>query len=73
MLNYCYFLGITLDELVDLKKQKYVNIPVSEEEIDTVLTLIDECEQELEIRDVQKKLRFLKQYVKSLFGRAEIK
>ncbi len=73
ILNYCNFLGITLDELFDVKKQKYVNIQFTEEEIDTIFSLVDECEQEPEIRDLQKKLRFLRQYLKSLFGRAGIK
>jgi len=73
ILNYCNFLDVSLDELFDVKKQKYVNITFTEEEIDTVFSLLEESEQESEIRDLQKKLRFLQQYLKSLFGRARIK
>jgi transcriptional regulator with XRE-family HTH domain len=71
ILNYCNFLGITLDDLFDVKKRKQVNITFSEEEIETIFSLVEACEQESEIHNLQKQIRFLRQYLKSLFSRAQ--
>jgi len=45
----------------------------AEEEIDTIFSMIDECEQISEMSQLPRKLHFLKQYIKALFGRAQSK
>jgi transcriptional regulator with XRE-family HTH domain len=73
ILNYCNFLGMTLDELLDVKRQTSLNLHFTQEEFDTILSLFDECEHESDISDLQKRLHFLKQYIKTLFSRAQSK
>jgi hypothetical protein len=66
-------LVMTLDELLDVKKQSYLNLSFSEEEQNTILSLVDGCEHESELSNLHKKLHFFKQYIKALLSRAHIK
>ena len=50
MHNYCMFLGITLDELLDVKKPRTLLIELTEEERDTMLSMLDECQREACLR-----------------------
>jgi len=68
--KFCDYLGITLDELLGVKKLRYLQLRISEEERDAILSMFDECEQESVISNLQQKLRFLKQYIKAFFNRA---
>ena len=58
------------DELLGVKKLRYLQLRISEEERDAILSMFDECEQESVISNLQQKLRFLKQYIKAFFNRA---
>lgn len=73
ILNYCQFLGITVNELMGLKTNRTLQIELTEEERDAVLSMLDECKDESEINNLQSKLRFLEQYIKGFFGRAHTK
>ena len=73
ILNFCNFLGITIDELLDLKKRTYFNIKLTGEELNTILSMFDECQQESEMIKLQKKLQFLEQYIKVLLSRTPTK
>ena len=74
LLNSCYFLGITLDELLELKAQRYFNITFTEEEREAMLLMLDECKREAESNNnLHSKLHFLEQHIKAFFSRAQSK
>jgi len=70
ILNYCNFLGITLDELLGVNKTQILHIEVTEEERKAILSMFQECQEESEISHLHSKLRFLEQYINALFSRA---
>ncbi len=69
----CRMLEMTVDELLGVKEAPALSIKVTEQEQDDILSMFEECEQELEFSNLQKKLRFLKHYVTALFSRAHSK
>ncbi len=71
--KFCDYLGITVDELLGIKQNRYIHLIISEEERDTIFSMVDECEQEPEINNLYKKLHFFKQYIKTLLSRAHLK
>lgn len=73
VLNYCLFLGMTLDELLDVQKHTSLTLNFTEEEFTTILAMFEECERESDPDNFQKRLNFLKQYIKTLFSRAQTK
>ena len=72
-MNYCSFLGITLDELLGVKRSQPLYIELTEEERETILSMVEECEQESELGHLHQKLHLLKQYLKAFLGRAQSK
>ena len=73
LLNYCSALGMTLDELLDLKKYASFHLTFTERERETIFSLIKECQQESEFRDLHQKLHLLEQYLEAFFSRAQSK
>ncbi len=73
VLDYCHFLGITLDELVGLKQQQTLYLELTEEERDTMLAMIGECVSESENSNRYHKLHTFEQYLKAFLGRARTK
>jgi transcriptional regulator with XRE-family HTH domain len=73
ILNYCNFLGITLDELLGMEKRQIFSVEFTEEERNVILSLFDECQRESENSHLHSKLHFLEQHIKALFGRAHTK
>lgn len=70
IINYCNFLGITLDELLEFKKQRHFLIIVNEEERDTLLSMVNDCQNETELDNLPNKLRSLEQCLKDFLSRA---
>ena len=73
ILNYCNFLDMTIDELLETKKIRTLYIELTEEERDTILSMIDECKREPENNLLHSKLHFLEQHMKAFFSRASTK
>ena len=71
IVNYCNFIGITLDELLGVKKTQPLYIELTEEERAAILAMVEACEQEPEISHLHQKLQLLKQYLRAFFGRAQ--
>jgi len=71
IVNYCNFIGITLDELLDVKKTQLLSIELTEEERTAILAMVETCEQEPEISHLHQKLQLLKQYLRAFLGRAQ--
>ncbi len=75
ILNYCNFLGITLDELVEFKKQHYLLLIVTDEERDNLLTTLAACQREAQHSadnvPLHKKLDALEQQFNALLSRAQ--
>ncbi len=70
ILNYCRFLGITLDELVGLQQQQTFYLEFTEEERDAILAMITEYRGEVEKSHLHDKFHALEQYLKAFLGRA---
>lgn len=71
LLNYCNVLGMTLDELLDLKKYASFHLTFTDKERETILALIQECQQQSELHALQQKLHLLEKYLEAFFSRAE--
>lgn len=72
VLKYCEVLGITPDELVEIKTNRRIAVESTEEERDMILAIVHECEQETEFSRLRPKLQTLAQNLNALFGRAHI-
>ena len=70
VLNYCNFLGISLDELLEFKQQHYFLIILNEEERNTLLSMVKTCQDEIELDNLQKKLRDLECTLTDFLSRA---
>lgn len=73
LLNYCTVLGMTLDELLDLKKYASFHLTFTEKERETIFALIQECQQQADLHTLHQKLHLLEQYLEAFFSRAESK
>lgn len=73
LLNYCTVLGMTLDELLDLKKYASFHLTFMDKERVTIFTLIQECQQQTDLSTLNQKLHLLEQYLEAFFSRAESK
>jgi transcriptional regulator with XRE-family HTH domain len=76
MLNYCEYLGITLDELLEIKASRTLQLELTEEERDLIFSAFDKCEQMLNMPDIntfQQILYSLKNHLHTIFNRAHIK
>jgi transcriptional regulator with XRE-family HTH domain len=73
LLNYCNVLGMTLDELLDLKKYASFHLTFTAKERETIVMLIQECQQESDLHALHQKLDLLEQYLEAFFSRAESK
>lgn len=73
IVNYCNFLGITLDELLGVKRTQPLYIELTEEEREAILSMVEGCAQESELGRLHQKLHLLKQYLKAFLGRAQSK
>lgn len=71
--HLCWLLEITVDELLGIKDTPALSIKVTEQEQEDILSMLEECEHESELHNLQKKLRFLKHYITALFSRAQSK
>ena len=71
ILNYCNFLGMTLDELLGVKRTQPLYIELTEDERVAIFAMLEECEQEQEISHLHQKFHLLKQYLKAFLGRAQ--
>lgn len=71
IVNYCNVIGITLDELLGVKKTQTFYIELTEDERAAILAMVDACEQEPEISHLHQKLQLLKQYLTAFLGRAQ--
>ncbi len=75
MHNYCHFLGITIDELLEARQPRTIQLELTDEERDMLFETVDECEHDVNASDVKsllQRLHFLKQHLKALFSRAHI-
>jgi transcriptional regulator with XRE-family HTH domain len=73
ILAFCKFLGITVDELLELQSIRTLHLELSEQERDALLAMVHDCEQDTEFSHLQPKLQTLAQQLKGLFNRAHIK
>ena len=73
VLSYCNVLRITPNELIGLRKKRTLHIELSEEERNTLLSMVNECQDETELDSLHNKLRSLEQYLKAFLGRAQSK
>lgn len=77
ILNYCNFLGITIDELLGVKKQTFFYITFTEEERNMMLSMLSECQRDadnsLKNTPLHSKLHFLEQHIKAFFSRSQNK
>ncbi len=48
ILNYCNFLGITIDELLGLQKEPIFWVEFTEEEQQEILAIVEKCKHDLE-------------------------
>ncbi len=75
ILNYCNFLGITLDELVEFKKQQYLLILLTSEERDNLLARLEACQREArqhqENTPLHQNLDVLEQHIHAVLSRAQ--
>jgi len=71
--KFCQFLDITIDELLGLKKIRELYLELTEEERDTILSMLKECQYESDMGHLQSKLHFLEQHIKAFFSRAQSK
>jgi hypothetical protein len=62
---------MTIDELLGEKKQTYLTIIFTEEERDTMLSMLAECQQEAKDSPLHSKLRFIEQHVRAFFSRGQ--
>lgn len=70
VLNYCNFLGITLDELLQFKKQRYFLFIANEEERNALLSMLNECQDETELDNLHDKLHSLERSLTAFLNRA---
>ncbi len=73
ILNFCSFLNLSLDELLDLQKQRSLLIELTPKEREIIFSMIHDCEQEIELSRLPHKVHTLGQYLKAFFGRAYTK
>ncbi len=71
ILAFCKFLGITVDELLELQPARVLHLELAEQERDVLLAMAHECEQETELNRLHPKLQTLAQQLKALFSRAQ--
>jgi transcriptional regulator with XRE-family HTH domain len=71
IVNYCNFLGITLDELLGITQKREVHLIMSEEERDAILAMLDDGLRESNTDSRSYKLRAFEQYLKTFFSRAQ--
>ncbi len=71
ILHFCKFLGITVDELLELHPPRTLHFELSEHERDELFALVLECVQETEFDRLQPKLRTLAHHLKAFFSRAQ--
>ncbi len=71
--KFCQCLDITIDELLGLTKIRELYLELTEEERDTIVSMIEECQQESDMSHLQSKLHFLEQHIKAFFSRAQSK
>ena len=65
---------MTIDELLAVKKDPTLHIETTEQERDTILSLLEECKQDSENNGLlQSKCHFLEQHIKAFFSRAQSK
>ncbi len=70
--NLCRFWEMTVDELLGVKKDPTLHIETTEQERETMHSLLDDCQQESgEDNLLQSKLHFLEQRLKAFFSRAQ--
>ncbi len=70
VLNYCNFLGISLDGLLEFKQQHYFFIILNEKERNTLLSMVHECQDETKLDNLRKKLRDLEHSLTDFLSRA---
>jgi transcriptional regulator with XRE-family HTH domain len=71
--KFCQFLEMTIDELLETKRSRKLYLELTEEERDTILSMLDGCKQETKTRSFQSRLQFLEQHLKAFFSRAQSK
>ena len=70
IVNYCQFLGITVDELLGVKKTRYLHLVLSEEERGEIFLMLKTCKAEVENTPLYDELHTLEQHLHALFSRA---
>ena len=73
IVNYCNFLGMTIDGLLGVKTQHTLHLELTEEERESILGMIEECKQESDSNSLHHKLHALDQYLRAFLSRAYIK
>ncbi len=73
VINYCNFLGLTLDELLGLTQKRELQLVMSEEERDAVLAMLDDGLRESNPDSQSYKLQAFEQYLITFLNRAQSK
>lgn len=70
ILNYCNFLGMTLDELLGLTGKQTLHLTMSEEERQMILAMLDECKDTPDPESYRHQLHALEAYLTGILSRA---
>ncbi len=70
VVGYCQVLGITPNELLELRKKRTLYIELSEEERQRLLSMVKTCHDETEFDSLQKKLHALEHDLTTSLSRA---
>lgn len=71
ILNFCAYLNMSLDELLDLQKHKPLYLEFSVKERELLLSMMGECEKEIELDRLPAKIHALSQYLQAFLSRAQ--
>ncbi len=71
ILHFCNSLSMTLDELLEFKKQQYFHIIINEKERDTLYSMIETCKRDAQHSPLYERLDELEHYIKAFFNRAQ--
>lgn len=75
ILHFCKFLGITVDELLELQPSRTLHLELSEGERDSMLARLDDCHRAAqnspENTPLHRTLHGLERQIAALFGKAQ--
>ncbi len=70
ILNYCNFLGITIDELLGLQKEPIFWVEFTEEEQQEILAIVEKCKHDLENSPLHDDIHVLEARLLTFFKKA---